>query len=401
MSAPLPEFGLDSDSFGEEGRLILVCLARPSENTRMSREQLYQWQAQIAHILPELGYWQSLVVALYSVGMVIARQSSASRVAEVLGWMSKPESLRRRFERWVANERVSWQGNCQDWSRWVLARVGQAHPVLLVDETKLGNHLRVMVVGLAYQSCCLPLVFWAYVHMPCGQVELITTLLGWIDAVLPVGCQPLLQADRGIGTSPDLIRAVDRLGWHYLFRVQNDTRCCTRAGHDRPLRHLVKRGECWRGSGVVFKKAGWLAATVLVVWQPAYDQAWCLVTNAAYVSDFTYALRYWQEAAFRDLKSDGWQWQTSRVWTPAHAQRLLLVMTLAYAYTLTLGTLVLTLPPLFRAVARPGRRQHFSLFRLGLRLFALVYARYATWLVPSLLAQAADLPEPFRLCVGV
>ncbi|MBK9746939.1 MAG: hypothetical protein IPO91_09165 [Chloroflexi bacterium] len=107
----------------------------------MSREQLYQWQAQIAHILPELGYWQSLVVALYSVGMVIARQSSASRVAEVLGWMSKPESLRRRFERWVANERVSWQGNCQDWSRWVLARVGQAHPVLLVDETKLGNHL--------------------------------------------------------------------------------------------------------------------------------------------------------------------------------------------------------------------------------------------------------------------
>ena len=367
----------------------------------MSREKVYQWQSQIACILPQLGYWQTFMVAAYSLGMVVVRHSSASRVAEGLGWLGKPESVRRRLERLVANERLNWQGNCQAWSRFVLAQLPATHPVLLVDETTLGKHLRVMVVGIAYQSCCVPLVFWAYVKMPCGQVDLSRTLLRWIDAVLPVGCQPLLQADRGIGTSPDLIRVVEQLGWHYLFRVQNETRCCTRAGHDRPLHQLVKRGECWRGTGVVFKKAGWLSATVLVIWQQRYDQAWCLVTNAPYVSEFTYALRYWQEAAFRDLKSDGWQWQTSRVWTPAHAHVLLLVMTLAYAYTLTLGSLVLTCPRLFQAVARPGKRQHFSLFRLGLRLFAWVHTRWFDLLISPLLAQEPSLPEPFRLCVGV
>jgi hypothetical protein len=289
---------------------------------------------------------------------------------------------------------------CQQWARWILSQAETSHPVLLVDETKLGNHLRVMVVGVAYQSCCIPLVFWAYHQMPLAQVELIELLLGWVASALPSGSQPLLQADRGIGTSPDLIRVVEGLGWHYLFRVQNDTRLRTRTGRSQPLKHLVRRGESWRGSGLVFKKAGWLSATVLVIWQAAYAEPWCLVTNAAYISDFTYGLRYWQEAGFRDFKSDGWQWHTSRVWTPEHAQILLLVMSLAYAYTLTLGTLVLSYPPAFRSVARAGKRTHYSLFRLGLRLFAFMIA-HASGVIPLLLAPVDDPPEPLRLWVGV
>jgi hypothetical protein len=367
----------------------------------MSREQLYQWWALIWRIFPGLGHWQSLSLALYSLGMVIVRHNSASRVAECLGWAGKPESLRRRFERLVANERLNWQGNCQCWCQWVLRQFAYSTPVLLVDETKLGNHLRVMVVGLAYQSCCIPLVFWAYGRMPCQQVDLIMTLLGWIDAVLPAQCRPLLQADRGIGTSPELIRAVENLGWDYLFRVQNETRCRTRAGKERPLSQLAQRGGCWRGSALAFKKAGWLSTTVLVVWHPAYHQPWCLVTNAAHVRDYTYALRYWQEASFRDLKSDGWQWHTSRVWTPAHAHVLLLVMTVAYAYVLTLGQLVLTAPALFQAVARPGKRQHFSLFRLGLRLFAFLVSSRSQASSPPIFAHYPLFPPLLLRCVGV
>lgn len=367
----------------------------------MSLSELYQWQGQIGEIFRQLGYWQTVGIALYSLGMVLVRHNSASRVAEGLGWVGKPESIRRRLERLLSNERLNWEGSCQTWCGWVLRQVGHEHPVLLVDETKLGNHLRVMVVGLAMHQCCIPLVFWAYVKMPVGQVELIKTLLSWVNAVLPEGCCPLLQADRGIGTSPELIRAVEQLQWHYLFRVQNDTHCCTRAGQDRPLQQLVKRGECFRGTGVVFKNAGWLAATVLVLWEAQYKEPWCLVTNAPFVSDFTYAIRYWQEASFRDLKSDGWQWQTSRVWTPEHAHTLLLIMSLAYAHILTLGTLVLSVPTLFHAVARPGKRQHFSLFRLGLRLFDFLSTRFSFVFIPSLLAQEVVLPEPFPLSVGV
>jgi hypothetical protein len=34
--------------------------------------------------------------------------------------------------------------------------------------------------------------------------------------------------------------------------------------------------------------------------------------------------------SFRDLKSDGFQWQRSRVWNPIHADWMLLILALAY-----------------------------------------------------------------------
>lgn len=366
----------------------------------MSLEILYQWHDQIAAHFPSLGHWQSLSLALYSLGMVLARHNAATRVAESLGMVGKPESVRRRLERLVAHAQVHRETLGQHWIEWLLRQAELPRPILLVDETKLGPHLRVMVVGLAYQSCCIPLAFRAYVRMPCPQVELITALLTQIALALPDGCQPLLQADRGLGTSPALIRAVEQLDWHYLFRVQNTTHLQTRSGHERPLHQLVQRGECWSGSGLVFKKAGWLPATVLVIWDWAYADPWCLVTNAPYISTYTYGVRYWQEAGFRDLKSDGWQWQSSRVWTPAHAEVLLLVMALAYTYTLTLGSLVLNDPALFCLVGRYGKRQHFSIFRLGLRLFDYLAARQQLPL-PRLWVPCPLRPDPLHLGVGV
>src|ERR1700685_1389723 len=123
----------------------------------MSLQRLYQWQAQIGVHFPQLGAWQCFNLALYSLVMVLARHNAATRVAEGLGMAGKPESVRRRLERLLDNPRFERQVDCQVWARWVLSQIGSSHPVLLVDETKLGKHLRVMVVGIAYQSCCIPL----------------------------------------------------------------------------------------------------------------------------------------------------------------------------------------------------------------------------------------------------
>ena len=44
-----------------------------------------------------------------------------------------------------------------------------------------------------------------------GQVPLSTTLLTWVAAGLADRRPVVVQADRGIGTSPELLRAIDRL----------------------------------------------------------------------------------------------------------------------------------------------------------------------------------------------
>ena len=75
----------------------------------------------------------------------------------------------------------------------------------------------------------------------------------------------------------------------------------------------------------------------------------------------------WDELAFRDLKSTGWQWQHSHVWDPAHANRLWLVMAVAYVWVLRLGTRVIRTKGL-RQELTWGKAWRRSVFHLGLRL---------------------------------
>lgn len=337
----------------------------------MSLKELYHWHACVRAAFAHLGHWQGLGLALYSYGVVLARQCAPSRVAERLTALGKADTVQRRLERWLDNERLDWQACCRAWAGWVLRRYQGTRLILLVDETKLGQHLSVMVVGVAYRGGCVPLAFWCYAPnaWPLGQVDLILTLLSWIAPAVPPALTPLVQADRGIGTSPALLRGITALGWHFLVRVQKTTRLKREAAPECPLAALVSAaGQTWCGQGAVFKNAGWLSCRVLVLWGQRYRESWCLVTNHPDISGWAYGWRYWQEASFRDLKSDGWQWQTSRIWTPAHANRLLLVLALAYAWVLTLGSLTLTDTALARQVSK-GRRAAYSLFRLGLRVW--------------------------------
>ena len=97
----------------------------------------------------------------------------------------------------------------------------------------------------------------------------------------------------------------------------------------------------------------------------AYDEPWCLISDRADLTGREYACRNWQEQSFRDLKSGGWQWNHSHVWRPEHADRLLLVLWLAYALTLSFGWLAYHDQAL-RTQATRGSRIRYSLFRLGL-----------------------------------
>src|SRR5574341_1009933 len=142
----------------------------------MSLEEIYTWSGQIAQVFGHLGAWQVLNLALYSLGMMGARHCSPSRVSEQLGVMGKPTTVQRRLERFVDNERIDLRLCCQVWSGWVIGQLVGGWAILLVDETHLGQWLSVMVVGLAYGGCCIPLA-WRCYHphaWPLKQVDLMS-----------------------------------------------------------------------------------------------------------------------------------------------------------------------------------------------------------------------------------
>ena len=239
--------------------------------------------------MPGLGKWQVKGLALFSLGVIWSERSTLTKVAEKLAVFGQADSLKRRVQRWLANPRLDITVCMRWWVRWVIGAFDHDRLVRLVDETKLGEHLSIMMVGIAYRQRCIPLVWRCYQHQA-GQVELIRELLQVVADATDFAYPPLVQADRGIGTSPKLCQAVKDLGWRYLFRVQNHTKVLTRAQRYVALQQLVhKPGQQWSGYGVVFKQRGHLRAYVHVLWAMGQREPWCLVTNDPLVVGDWYA----------------------------------------------------------------------------------------------------------------
>jgi hypothetical protein len=305
-------------------------------------------------------------LGVFSVGVVWAERCTLSKVGERLGGVLgiHMDSVERRLQQTLEDEKLKGKALQRAWAKWVLSRVDSRVYVLLVDETALGDHLKVMMVGLAYQGRCIPLAWVCYPPDRPGQVKRIERLFKQVKGAIPTDGRVVVEADRGIGTSPDLVRAVRRLGWHYLFRVQGQTKLITRNGHQHTL---GEQPTGWSGYGLLFKHRGRVRGYALVYQAFTEDEPWCLITDDPSLSVLDYALRNWQEQAFRDLKSGGWNWQRSQVWQPDHADVLVLVLALAYAWVLSLGTLVAHADCAVRARIMRGTGRLYSIFRQGLR----------------------------------
>src|SRR5512134_2250229 len=202
----------------------------------MNYPLLYQWEQLLSAHLPSLNSWQQANVALLSYGVMRSESCQQGAIARAVSCGETVESTARRLRRFVNNQAIELERFFSEWSRWVVQAVGAKTVTLVVDETKLGDQLGVMVLGLAWEGRCIPLAWRVYRanssadYPPEGQVGMIAELLAWVKTGIGSAVQVLVLADRGIGTSPELCRVVAGLGWHYLFRVTGQTKIVTEQG---------------------------------------------------------------------------------------------------------------------------------------------------------------------------
>jgi hypothetical protein len=266
----------------------------------------------------------------------------------------------------------------QHWTRSVVETLKQRRIVLVVDETKLKAAFGVMVVGVVYEGRCIPLAWRVYransrADYPReGQARMIIRLLKQVKVGLPPGTQVRVLADRGIGTSPLLMRGIMALKWTFLFRVTKQSKLILPSGEAVCCYDQVTApGHTYHASGRVFKKRGRIPAHVRVLWGQHAQDRWALVTNDPALSGWEYAQRMWIEQAFRDLKSHGWQVESACVSDPHRMARLWILLVVAYTWMLLLGTACIAAG---RGVA-PKRRadgtyvRRWSVFREGRRAF--------------------------------
>ncbi len=314
---------------------------------------LYQWNDIVGKRFPHLSKPMAACLALWSLGMIVARSCSLTAVA--WAWVpilkEKFYTLRERL-RDLYREAPAKAG-CQrseldlstcwaPWLAWVIQGWHSKQLALALDATTLGDRFSVLAISVVYRGCAVP-VAWKIMKAtePHAWAPEWKTLLSHFRERVPDGWNVIVLADRGI-YAKWLFEAIASLHWHPLLRVA-DRGKFQPEGWCRWIRMkdvVTRLGQRWQGRGIAFKhKPAQLRCTLLACWEEGYGGPWIVLTNlppeAADVC--WYGLRAWIEQGFKRIKRGGWQWQYTRMADPVRAERVWLAVAIATWWLLSVG----------------------------------------------------------------
>jgi hypothetical protein len=330
-------------------------MSTPSRHQRI----LYQWVKVLSQRLP-LTKSQALGLALWSIGTVLAESGSLSGAALALsiwlGWSRL--NLLKRLREWYleaeakkgagtqgrGKKRRDWQveGCAPALARWVLGDWPSRSVALVLDATSIQDRFTVLAVSLVYRRCAIPLL-WTVLpgNTPEAWQPHWERMLGQLAASIGSDRFVLVLTARGL-YSPQLFRAIVRVGWHPLMRIRAQ-------GYYRPtgqsawiplanLGPQVNQQEAWTGDA--FKNTeGRLACTLVAWWTEGHAEPWLLLTDLAVdrVQGCWYGLRGWIEQSFKRLKSAGWDCEQTRMSDAGRVQRHWLALAVAMLWTVSVG----------------------------------------------------------------
>jgi hypothetical protein len=347
------------------------------KGAQMNLRKLYQWVGKVSKSWRGVTRHFQANVEVFSRAVVRAQSSQLRKLSGAAG--GRAESQRRRLQRFV-NQPQPMEKFFREWTGSIVKALKLGQVVLVVDETKLKATFGVMVVGLVYEGRCIPLAWRVYRANSAadypreGQSRMIMRLLKAVRAGLPAGRRVRVLADRGIGTSPLLMRGIMALGWTFLFRVTKQSKIILPSGEAVTFYEQVTQpGQTYAARGIVFKQRGHIPAHVRVLWGENAQDRWALVTNDPRLTGWEYAQRMWIEEAFRDLKSHGWQVEAAALTDPQALSQLWVFLVVAYTWMLVWGAMLeaLGLTASLKRCPDGSFVRRWSLFREGRQAFLL------------------------------
>jgi hypothetical protein len=364
---------------------MVVVISLPREATAMPSEIVHeQIVAELdRHLDVRVDRSSRERLALLVRGMIEAHSACPARIAAALRKLgvcqAKTASLERQIRRLENDPEVQASLCVHPFARAHLRWGRPKRLVLLLDPTSQDQRVVMLTAAVWYRGRALPLAWACWpANTPLSGPRFwqrVGALLKEVASLLPAGVPITWLADRAFGT-PAFTDQVAAYGWHWVVRVQGQTRYRDQPGRERTLRELVNGpGSRAKGRGRVFKKHGWRHASVVAFWGRKFTAPLLLVSDLPPGWDLLalYRRRYAIETEFRDYKSSGWQWERGQVMDLAHVERLLVGMALATWLVVCAGAqeaaeaLAASPTGKRRTLPHEGKR---SLFTLGLQNFA-------------------------------
>ena len=228
----------------------------------MSRQEVVSaWEETVSRQLPQLSRPQARVLALWSLGVVLAqRRGQTSVVAVVAGLLGHSEAtVRQRLREWyyTAPEKA---GSRRGIPRrdvevatcfapllgWVLSWWGSRSRrlALALDASTLGARCTILALSVLYRGCAIPIA-WKVVRAqePGAWRPHWRALLRQMQTSVPPDWLVIVLGDRGV-YAPWLYQAIVACGWHPFLRINTQT---TR-GFGSSLYRLAAAGGPWQAS---------------------------------------------------------------------------------------------------------------------------------------------------------
>jgi len=376
-----------------------------------------EWTKIIQTHLPHLSKPQATVLALWSLGMVLARSCALTAVSAFLAtWLGRKEPAVYQQLREFCYEATAKRGTARQelvvetcfvpLLDWVVAQWEGTQLALALDATTLGTRFTVLAISVVYRGCAIP-VAWTVLAATAKHAwrREWLRMLRQVHRAVPRTWTVLVLADRGL-YARWLFRRITRLGWHPFLRI-NTGGTFRPTGQVRgvPLQTLVPEpGTTWQGTGIAFKgRDRQLHCTLLACWEAGYKDPWLILTDLPPEASTAcwYGLRAWIEQGFKITKRAGWQWQRTHMTQPERAARLWLAVAVATLWLLRVGgeadaTIpvstvrdVTALVPEPRRTRRATRLRLVSVFRRGWNLILVALLDHAP------LPLGRFVPEPW------
>jgi hypothetical protein len=300
-------------------------------------------------------------------GLFLARSVQLDHIARKMPSRAKKLSSVKRFRRFLDNPLVQVRAWYDPFARWTLLSVGSGGAIhLIIDSTKIAFGFRLVMVSVAYRRRSLPIA-WMWALGTRGQTSTCvqTALLSHVRKLLPFGVPVSLVGDSEFGR-PLLIAQLQEWGWDYALRQPGDHWLWWQGnGQWQRLDSFLDAPGCrWLGWTWLTQAHDQLTHMV-VYWRKGEKQPWFLATNQRTVRATIrlYRRRMWIEQMFADLKSHGFDLESSHLRSFLRLGRLTLIVCLLYLWLLALGRHV-EIARLVDLVDRHDRHD-LSVFRWG------------------------------------
>lgn len=324
------------------------------------RQALARWTKLLRSHLPGLSLPQVKGLALWSIGIVLARSCSLHAVVLALVcWLSfNPRSLRGRLQEWYREASAKkghgsgvWGHNRRDFDpnsvsadllAWILEDWPGNQLVVALDPTNFGDRFTVLNVSVLYRGCAVP-VIWTVVEggEPGAWEPHWERMLRILAQRVPAGWQVLVVTDRGM-YSPSLFRCLVDLHWHPFLRIRAQGFYRPVASQNwldlKDLRPSIGETRSFRAE--VFKNdEGRLECTLVAFQGEGYAEPWLIVTDlsAEVAKASWYGLRGWIEQGYKRVKGEGWNLPRTRIEDCKRLERLWLAVAVATLWVLEVG----------------------------------------------------------------